>query len=212
MIRRRDMLGLLGAATLGGCDAIGGLLHRDREATTDDPLTPEAAWPGYHVSAQLPLPPDGWSLVVGGKVDRMVRLSLDELRALPATTARIRMHAARGWSAVAEWTGVTIAELAKLVGARDVPYVEMRSFDAPDAVARAYWSSWDRASAFHPQTIVAYAMNGRPLTPKHGAPCRVVGAVKLGYKQVKYLTEISFLDRKTGGYWESRGHEWFAGV
>ena len=85
-------------------------------------------------------------------------------------------------------------------------FVDFRSFDA------GYWSSWDRDSAFHAQTLLAYGMNGRPLAPAHGAPVRLYGSVKLGYKQVKYLTEVNFLDRETGGYWEDQGYEWYAGV
>ena len=55
-------------------------------------------------------------------------------------------------------------------------------------------------------------MNGLPLTPDHGAPLRLYATVKLGYKMVKYLTEVNFLAERTGGYWEDRGYEWFAGV
>src|SRR5437588_193964 len=78
-------------------------------------------------------------------------------------------------------------------------YVELRSFDV-DREGRAYYSSWDRASALHPQTLLAYGMNGERLAPGHGAPLRLYSAVKLGYKMVKYLTEVSFLPRATGGY------------
>jgi DMSO/TMAO reductase YedYZ molybdopterin-dependent catalytic subunit len=55
-------------------------------------------------------------------------------------------------------------------------------------------------------------MNGAPLAREYGAPLRLYSAVKLGYKMVKYLTEVSFLPVRTGGYWEDRGYEWFAGV
>ena len=64
----------------------------------------------------------------------------------------------------------------------------------------------------HPQTLLAYGMNGRELYPDHGAPLRLYSAVKLGYKNVKYLTEVNFLPTKTGGYWEDQGYEWYAGV
>ncbi|HEX9399422.1 MAG TPA: molybdopterin-dependent oxidoreductase, partial [Anaeromyxobacter sp.] len=63
-----------------------------------------------------------------------------------------------------------------------------------------------------PQTILAYGMYGEPLRVEHGAPLRLYSAVKLGYKMVKYLTEVSFLPVRTGGYWEDQGYEWFAGV
>ena len=54
-------------------------------------------------------------------------------------------------------------------------------------------------------------MNGAPLPVEYGAPLRLYSAVKLGYKMVKYLTEVSFLPARTGGYWEDQGYEWFAG-
>jgi DMSO/TMAO reductase YedYZ molybdopterin-dependent catalytic subunit len=123
------------------------------------------------------------------------------------TDVRIRHHCVEGWTAVASWHGVALAEIAARAGADPrAAFVEFRSFDS------GYWSSWDRASALHPQTILAYGMNGERLTPAHGAPVRLYAAVKLGYKMVKYLTEVSFLPRQTGGYWEDQGYEWFAGV
>jgi DMSO/TMAO reductase YedYZ molybdopterin-dependent catalytic subunit len=64
----------------------------------------------------------------------------------------------------------------------------------------------------HPQTILAYGMNGVPLPRQYGAPLRLYSAVKLGFKMVKYLWAVSFLPARTGGYWEDQGYEWFAGV
>jgi DMSO/TMAO reductase YedYZ molybdopterin-dependent catalytic subunit len=102
---------------------------------------------------------------------------------------------------------VAVREIARIVGARpEARAVDFRSFDA------GYSSSWDRESAEHPQSILAYGMNGQELTPAHGAPVRLYSAVKLGYKSVKYLTEVVFLTDARNGYWEDRGYEWFAGV
>ena len=155
----------------------------------------------------MPLAPDGWALKVGGLVAHPATFSLDQLKRMPRTDMRIRHHCVEGWSAVAAWQGVRVSEVAKIVGASpEARYVEFRSFDA------GYWSSWDRASATHPQTILAYGMNGHELPPQHGAPVRLYSAVKLGYKSVKYLTEVNFLPNQTGGYWENQGYEWFAGV
>ena len=90
---------------------------------------------------------------------------------------RVRHHCVEGWSAVAAWHGVQLREIAKMVGAsRDAQYVEFRSFD------NGYYSTWDIESSMHPQTILAYGMNGRPLYPDHGAPLRLYSPVKLGYK------------------------------
>jgi DMSO/TMAO reductase YedYZ molybdopterin-dependent catalytic subunit len=169
--------------------------------------TPTEAFPSYFISDTVPVAPAGWVLTVGGLVVRPTTFSLAQLQQLPRTDMRVRHHCVEGWSAVAAWHGVRLRDVADIVGADpQAPYVEFRSFDA------GYWSSWDRASALHKQTILAYGMNGLPLSPDHGAPLRLYGAVKLGYKMVKYLTEVNFVPERTGGYWEDQGYEWFAGV
>jgi DMSO/TMAO reductase YedYZ molybdopterin-dependent catalytic subunit len=169
--------------------------------------TPEDSFPAYFISDSIPVAPAYWSLKIGGMVARPMSLSLDQLQKLPRTEMRVQHHCVEGWSAVASWYGVRLSEIAKVVGlSPDVRYVEFRSFDSN------YWSSWDLASALHPQTLLAYGMNGHPLEAEHGAPLRVYSAVKLGYKMVKYLTEVNFLSHQTGGYWENQGYDWFGGV
>ena len=179
-------------------------LARELPASAETPLDD---FPPYFVSPSMPLTPPGWALRVGGLVERPLVLSLEALQRMPRTELRVRHHCVEGWSAVASWHGVSMRALAERAGADPrARFVEFRSFDS------GYSSSWDRASALHPQSILAYGMNGKPLGPDHGAPLRLYAAVKLGYKMVKYLTEVRFLDENTGGYWEDRGYEWFAGV
>ncbi|HEY6099553.1 MAG TPA: molybdopterin-dependent oxidoreductase [Anaeromyxobacter sp.] len=175
-------------------------LGEDEESDPDD-------FPAYKISPDFPIAPAGWALSVRGLVARPLTLSLQDLRRLPQARTRVRHHCVEGWSAVASWDGVRLAEIARLAGVDPrARYVEFRSFDA------GYWSSWDLESALHPQTLLALGMNGEPLEPEHGAPVRLYSAVKLGYKMVKYLTQVSFLPVRSGGYWEDQGYEWFAGV
>jgi DMSO/TMAO reductase YedYZ molybdopterin-dependent catalytic subunit len=218
-----------GAAALGGlaCDGSRpragflGLMERANERfqrALFDPrrLAPELPegdesdpedFPAYRIGPIYPAAPAGWALAVKGLVARPLTLTLDDLRRLPATRSRVRHHCVEGWSAVAAWEGVRLAEVARLAGVDPrARYVEFRSFE------EGYFSSWDVESALHPQTILAYGMNGAPLGREHGAPLRLYSAVKLGYKMVKYLSEVSFLPVRTGGYWEDQGYEWFAGV
>ena len=172
-----------------------------------DEETALADFPKYKISKTFPVAPAGWALAVGGLVARPLTLSIADLQGLPRVRTRVRHHCVEGWSAVASWDGVRLAELARLAGVDPrARYVEFRSFDS------GYWSSWDLESALHPQTLLAYGMNGERLQVEHGAPLRLYSAVKLGYKMVKYLTEVSFLPVRSGGYWEDRGYEWFAGV
>jgi DMSO/TMAO reductase YedYZ molybdopterin-dependent catalytic subunit len=169
--------------------------------------TPADAFPQYFISREIPIAPGGWALKVGGLVSRPLVLGLDDLERMTRTDVRVRHHCVEGWTAVASWHGVAVADIAARAGVHPgARCVELRSFD------RGYWSSWDRESAEHAQTILAYGMNGRRLTPGHGAPLRLYAAVKLGYKMVKYLTEVNFMPDQTGGYWEDQGYEWFAGV
>jgi DMSO/TMAO reductase YedYZ molybdopterin-dependent catalytic subunit len=169
--------------------------------------TPMSDFPAYYISPAPPTAPAGWALRIGGLVAHPMTITLATLQRMPRTDLRVRHHCVEGWSAVASWHGVRLRDLAEVVGADPrAQYVEFRSFDA------GYYSTWDRPSAMHPQTILAYGMNGQPLSPPYGAPLRLYSAVKLGYKMVKYLTEVNFLPTRSEGYWEDRGYEWFAGV
>ncbi len=173
----------------------------------EDALTPAGAFPQYKIGEDFPPVPQGWALAVGGLVRRPMTLSIDDLVRLPRTRVRVRHHCVEGWSAVAGWDGVRLSEVARLVEPDPrARFVEFRSFEP------RYYSSWDLESALHRQTILAYGMNGLPLATEYGAPLRLYSAVKLGYKMVKYLAQVSFLPVRTGGYWEDQGYEWFAGV
>lgn len=170
-------------------------------------VSPKGAFPSYFHADELPIAPEGWVLRIGGMVKRPLELTLDDLMKLTRTDMRVRHYCVEGWSAVASWHGVKLRDLAQLVGAdENAKCVEFRSFDD------GYYSSWDRESADHPQTLVAYAMNGERLTAEHGAPARLYGSVKLGYKGVKYLLEILYTPEPSGGFWENLGYEWYAGV
>jgi DMSO/TMAO reductase YedYZ molybdopterin-dependent catalytic subunit len=136
-----------------------------------------------------------------------VRLTLDQLAALPRRSQTVNHYCVEGWTAVAKWTGTRVSDLARLVQpASDAQYVDFASFDSD------YHESWDMESAMHPQTLIAYAMDGRWLGANHGAPARVHSPVKLGYKNTKYLVRVTFMPERNGGYWSDRGYEWFAGT
>lgn len=206
---QRPRAGFLGAMDRFNQRAQSALFHPARLAPEEpvEQLTPPGDFPHYFLSDSVPLAPEGWRLEVGGLVARPRAFSLEELRRLPRTDSRVRHHCVEGWSAVASWHGVRVSDLAAAVGADPrAGFVEFRSFD------QGYYSSWDAPSALHPQTVLAYGMNGAPLIPGHGAPLRLYSGVKLGYKMVKYLTTVRFLPEATGGTWEDRGYEWFAGV
>lgn len=170
-----------------------------------------AAFPSYFISSSVPIWDEAargtWKLEIGGLVQRPLSLSLDDLVRLRGSSQRVNHYCVEGWTAVAEWTGVRVSELAKLAGVLpETQAVDFVSFD------NNYHESWDMESAMHPQTIIAYGMDGRMLGPAHGAPARLHSPIKLGYKNTKYLTRVTFLPERNGGYWSDQGYEWYGGV
>lgn len=169
------------------------------------------ALPSYFISPRVPVwnaeARGPWTLEVAGLVRRPLRLRMEELTRVPHVTQRVNHYCVEGWTAVTEWTGVRVSTLARLAGVLpDAEYVDFESFDA------GYHESWDVESAMHPQTVVAYGHAGAPLTPAYGAPARLHSPVKLGYKNVKFLTRIVFLPKRNGGYWSDKGYEWYGGT
>ena len=163
-----------------------------------------------------------WRLTVDGLVRRPLSLSLAEIKALPARS-QITMHSCdEGWSAIGQWTGVALSHL--LQAAELMPEVRYIVFHCLDELERTpdrsglYYESLDLFDAFHPQTILAYGMNGQPLPVAHGAPLRLRVERQIGYKNAKYVTRIEAVDRLDrlgrgkGGFWEDRGYQWYAGL
>ncbi|HWN17526.1 MAG TPA: molybdopterin-dependent oxidoreductase [Gemmatimonadales bacterium] len=148
-----------------------------------------------------------WRLEIGGLVKNPVRLSLQALETLPRLTYTVKHHCVEGWTAIATWTGVPLSTVVALVQPKpEARYLRFDSFDS------GYYNGWDLTSAMHPQTILAYAYNDRPLGMNHGAPLRLYSPVKLGYKLTKYLSGLAFTRDRPGGYWEDQGYPWFGGV
>lgn len=169
------------------------------------------ALPSYFISKTVPIWDEAqrgrWTLEISGLVARPLKLTLDDLQKLPRTTERVNHYCVEGWTAVEEWTGCRLRDLARFVGVQPAAkYVDFQSFDS------GYHESWDIESALHRQTVVAYGLDGRMLSPAHGAPARVYSPVKLGYKNTKYLTRVVFLPNRNGGYWSDEGYEWYGGV
>ncbi|HZF11436.1 MAG TPA: molybdopterin-dependent oxidoreductase [Thermoanaerobaculia bacterium] len=171
--------------------------------------TPENAFPAYAQMSPLPTPddPDTWSLDVGGLVRKPMELTLPMLQALPRVTYTVKHHCVEGWTAIATWTGVPVSAVLALVEPQpEARYIRFDTFDAE------YYNGWDLKSAMHPQTILAYAWNDRPLAANHGAPLRLYSPVKLGYKLTKYLSAMTLTAERPGGFWEDQGYPWLGGV
>jgi DMSO/TMAO reductase YedYZ molybdopterin-dependent catalytic subunit len=151
--------------------------------------------------------PRTWALDVRGLVRKPVRLTIREIESLPRLTYTVKHYCVEGWTAVATWTGVPLATIVALV--EPTPQARYLRFDSFDS---GYYNGWDLASVMHPQTMLAYAYNDRPLMMNHGAPLRLYSPIKLGYKLTKYLSAMTFTRDRPGGYWEDRGYPWLGGV
>jgi DMSO/TMAO reductase YedYZ molybdopterin-dependent catalytic subunit len=162
-----------------------------------------------------------WKLKVGGLVERPLELSLADLKKLPARTQITRHDCVEGWSAIGKWTGVPLMSLLNRTGVK--PTARCVVFHCADELEKTldgsgrYYESIDLVDAYHPQTILAYEMNGQALSIGHGAPLRLRVERQLGYKQAKYIMRIELVDSfaglwgGNGGFWEDRGYEWYAG-
>ena len=161
-----------------------------------------------------------WTLQVGGLVGKPLTLTLEQLRRMPSRTQITRHDCVEGWSAIGKWTGVPLHELLKQAGPRpQARYVVFHCADPMESDGSdPYYESIDMEDAFHPQTILAYELNGIALPVANGAPIRLRVERQLGYKMAKYVMRIELVESFAnigggkGGYWEDQGYEWYAGI
>ncbi|MGZ9059038.1 MAG: molybdopterin-binding protein [Burkholderiaceae bacterium] len=162
-----------------------------------------------------------WQLEVGGLVEAPTKISLAELRAMPRRTQITRHDCVEGWSAIGTWTGVPLTNVLALV--KPQPSARYVVFHCADAMSGSltpeyYYESIDMDDALHPQTILAYGLNGNDLPIPNGAPIRLRVERQLGYKHAKYVMRIELVESFAnigggkGGYWEDYGYQWYAGI
>ncbi|MBV9078974.1 MAG: sulfite oxidase [Methylobacteriaceae bacterium] len=202
-------------------------------STLDDFLVPQDR---FYVRNHFPCPRverDGWRLKVGGEVARELSLGLDDLHALPAVTlpavmecagngrvfyepAKEGLQWANGAVGNASWTGVRLDDVLDRAGLRDgavevvlvgadrgpVDGGKKTSSPGPIAFARSLPLTKARSDG----VVLAYAMNGEPLTPDHGAPLRAVVGGWFGMAWVKWLAELRVVSRPFLGYWQARDY------
>ncbi len=170
--------------------------------------------------------PDSWRLRVEGRVGRKLSLSLEEIKARPATTVAVTMECAGNGRArlsprpvsqpwlleavgTGEWTGVPLHELLEEAGvAEGSPEVLFRGIDrgVEGEEEQNYERSLPLDQAMSEEVLLAYGMNGAPLPPQHGFPLRLVVPGSYGMASVKWLERITVLDSPFEGYQQARGY------
>jgi DMSO/TMAO reductase YedYZ molybdopterin-dependent catalytic subunit len=144
--------------------------------------------------------------------EKKFEVSMDDIKALPKQEIIFEFKCIEGWSQVQHWAGVRFIDFMNYykIGQKDAEnlfdYVGM---ETPDG---KYYVGIDTPSAVHPQTILAYEMNGKPLEAMHGSPLRLIIPVKYGYKSLKKIGVIKFSDTRPKDYWVLFGYDFFAGL
>jgi DMSO/TMAO reductase YedYZ molybdopterin-dependent catalytic subunit len=160
----------------------------------------------YDVMDVKPVSGATWRLELSGLIADRRPWTLSQLEALPQTSMVIKHICVEGWSYIGGWTGIPLRVFLERIGANlRAKYVAFKTADD-------YPSSIDMATALHPQTLLALKYGDERLADPFGYPVRLRMATKLGYKNPKWITAIEVTNTYPGGYWESKGFPWFAGI
>lgn len=160
----------------------------------------------YDVEDVAPVDGATWKLELAGQIADKRPWTAQQIYELPEQEIIIRHICVEGWDYIGQWSGVNLRAFLERIGADlTAKYVSFRCSDD-------YYGSIDMPSALHPQTILATKYAGSPITDPFGFPLRLRTAVKLGFKNPKWITAMEVTNTYRGGYWEDRGFNWFSGI
>lgn len=160
----------------------------------------------YDVEDMVPVKAADWKLELAGRIGDKRPWNLQQISELPEQEIIVRHICVEGWDYIGQWSGVSLRMFLERIGADlTAKYVAFKCADD-------YYGSIDMASALHPQTLLATKYAGEPLPDPFGFPLRLRTAVKLGFKNPKWITAMEVTDQWRGGYWEDRGFNWFSGL
>ncbi|HEY9535733.1 MAG TPA: molybdopterin-dependent oxidoreductase [Mucilaginibacter sp.] len=150
-----------------------------------------------------------WKLEVKKQNGETLKISLDDLKALPKTEIVYDFKCVEGWDQISHWGGVKFSDFMRHYGLDDQTQLQYVGMETPD---KAYYVGIDMPSAIHPQTIMAYEVNAKPLPLKHGAPLRLIIPVKYGIKNLKRIGTITFSNTRPADYWAELGYDYYSGL
>ena len=153
---------------------------------------------------------DTWSMSVCHEGTEVASHTIDAVLGLPKQEMTVEHFCVEGWSHIVTWGGVRFRDfLEALHPERLTSPTDFVSLATPN---RGFYVGIDWPSAVHPQTLLAYELQGEPLDQDHGAPLRLVTPVKYGIKQLKRIGSIDFTSTQPADYWGERGYDWYAGL
>lgn len=170
-----------------------------------------------------PIDLGSWRLSVEGLAgrDEPLELAFDAIRKLPRVEMTSEFKCIEGWSTVVQWAGACfsafMAAYPPATRSGDPLDLKNNPEDLPPYVGMetpddGYYVGLDMESMLHPQTLLAYEMNGAPLTQDHGAPLRLVTPLKYGVKNIKRIGTIRYNHNRPADYWAERGYDWYVGL
>jgi DMSO/TMAO reductase YedYZ molybdopterin-dependent catalytic subunit len=164
------------------------------------------------IGLRSPIDTAEWKLKIANEKDTLY-LTLDDIKSLPKTELVFDFKCIEGWSQVTHWGGVRFSDFAKRyhIGpyAANGKTYKYTGLETPD---KKYYVGIDMESMLHPQTLLCYEMNGKPLAEKHGAPLRLIIPVKYGIKSLKRIGFMYFSSTPPHDYWAERGYDYYSGL
>ena len=136
-------------------------------------------------------------------------ITLDEIKSLPKTDVVFDFKCIEGWSQVSHWAGVKFSDFMTVFHLEKQESLKYTGLHTPDG---KYYVGIDMKSMLHPQTILCYEMNGKPLPMEQGAPLRLIIPVKYGVKHIKRIGTIYFSNGRPPDYWYERGYDYYCGL
>lgn len=153
--------------------------------------------------------PADWKLAVTKKDGSELNISLEDIKTLPKTEIVFDFKCVEGWDQISYWGGVKFSDFMAHYGLTEESKMQYTGLVTPD---EAYYVGIDMPSILHPQTLLAYEMNGAPLQPKHGSPLRLIIPVKYGIKNLKRIGNMSFSNERPPDYWAEQGYDYYSGL
>jgi hypothetical protein len=153
--------------------------------------------------------PATWQLIVKKQSGDTLIISMDDIKKMPKTEIVYDFKCVEGWDQIQHWGGVKFSDFIDHLGLHNEANAEYVGMVTPD---KKYYVGIDMPSALHPQTILAYEMNGKPMPVAHGYPLRLIIPVKYGIKNLKRIATITFSNQRPPDYWAELGYDYYSGL
>jgi hypothetical protein len=150
-----------------------------------------------------------WRLEVKKLSGEILSIPIEEIKALPKTDIVFDFKCVEGWDQIQHWGGVKFVDFIKHFGLEPETQLAYVGMETPD---KKYYVGIDMPSAMHPQTLLVYEMNEKPIPVQHGAPLRLIIPVKYGIKNLKRIGSISFSNTRPRDYWAELGYDYYSGL